>query len=74
MPANSFFFNQTPSLALTPEERHAAENVFLQFRRTKQPYNICKQIFGKVFFFFWNQTLVMNDLLILVFVGLWVRF
>jgi len=33
-----------PPQAITSEERHAAENVFLEFRKTKQPYSICRHI------------------------------
>eukprot|EP00794_Sanderia_malayensis_P000266 gene266-889_t len=34
----------SPSLAVTTEERHAAENTFLQFRKSIHPYNVCKQV------------------------------
>eukprot|EP00795_Rhopilema_esculentum_P017243 gene17243-8804_t len=33
-----------PPQAVTSEERHSAEQVFLEFRKTKQPYNLCRFI------------------------------
>ncbi|KAL8573476.1 hypothetical protein ACOMHN_047747 [Nucella lapillus] len=33
-----------PPTVVTPEQRHAAENVILNFRKTKMPYNICRLI------------------------------
>ena len=42
-----FFKTKAPPQAITSEERHAAENIFLEFRKTKQPYGICRHILGK---------------------------
>ncbi|OWF40176.1 Exportin-4 [Mizuhopecten yessoensis] len=33
-----------PPNIVTPEERHAAENVILDFRKTKMPYKLCRHI------------------------------
>lgn len=44
-----YFESQAPAQAVTSEERHAAEQIFLEFRRTKQPYNLCRYILGKSF-------------------------
>ena len=42
-----YFKIKAPPQAITSEERHAAENIFLEFRKTKQPYSICRHILGK---------------------------
>ena len=31
-----------PPNLVTPEQRGAAESLFLQFRKTKRPYSMCK--------------------------------
>nr|CAI5835178.1 unnamed protein product [Callosobruchus analis] len=36
-----------PPNVVTNEQRHAAESIFLDFRKTKSPYNICREILEK---------------------------
>lgn len=56
-----FFVQASPSV-VTSEQRHAAELIFLNFRKTQAPYAISKHIFGKfynfknLFFFFLKLT------------------
>ncbi|CAG0900131.1 unnamed protein product [Cyprideis torosa] len=35
----------SPPSAVTQEQRHQAENIFLQFRKTPNPYGMCQSIF-----------------------------
>nr|CAH7738942.1 unnamed protein product [Callosobruchus chinensis] len=36
-----------PPNVVTNEQRHTAESIFLNFRKTKSPYNICREILEK---------------------------
>ena len=33
---------------VTADQRHAAENVFLQFKKSHMPYEMCRHILGKI--------------------------
>lgn len=38
---------QAPPDLVTSEQRHEAEQVFLQLRNTKNPFNLCRQLLGE---------------------------
>ena len=45
---NSFpFFLQSPPYAVSAEKRREAEAIFLDFRKSKLPYEACKYILGQ---------------------------
>lgn len=44
---NMTFCFQAPPDVVTSEQRHEAEQVFLQLRNTKNPFNLCRQLLGK---------------------------
>lgn len=49
---------QAPPSMISNQQRTEAETIFMNFRRTKCPYQICKYIFGKYFFNFHHTVFI----------------
>lgn len=63
-----FYWNslQAPPSVSDPQQRHSAEEVFLSFRKSKLPYNVCRYLFGelayKSMFAIGHYTQIRSDL------------
>ena len=44
-----FFLSQASPNLVTSEQRHAAENVFIEFKKTKSPFQLTKHILGEIY-------------------------
>ena len=59
---NSHVGFQAPPNAVTHQQRQSAEQVFLNFKRSKSPYLACRQILGNQYF----DLLLINLILSLI--------